>query len=81
MIVSNKNCEIDVLKLFLKNYSEYVIDMWLIGICERLVNEKRICFEDMYIMVNIFLFSNELINIECVSYFVFIWIGLYIIDF
>ena len=61
--VSNKNREIDALKLFSKNHSEYVTDMRLIGIRERLVNEKRIRPEDMHIMANIFLPSNELTNI------------------
>ena len=65
--VSNKNREIDALKLFSKNHSEYVTDMRLIGIRERLVNEKRIRPEDMHIMANIFLPSNELTNIERVS--------------
>lgn len=64
MTVSNKNREIDALKLFSKNHSEYVTDMRLIGIRERLVNEKRIRPEDMHIMANIFLPSNELTNIE-----------------
>ncbi len=46
--------EIDALKLFSKNHSEYVTDMRLIGIRERLVKEKRIRPEDMHIMANIF---------------------------
>ena len=52
--------------------------MRLIGIRERLVNEKRIRPEDMHIMANIFLPSNELTNIERVSHLVLNW--LYIID-
>ena len=40
--VNSKDREIDALKLFSKNQSEYVTDMRLIGIRERLVNEKRI---------------------------------------
>lgn len=78
--VSNKNREIDALKLFSKNHSEYVTDMRLIGIRERLVNEKRIRPEDMHIMANIFLPSNELTNIERVSHLVLTRTGLYIID-
>ncbi len=80
MTVSNKNREIDALKLFSKNHSEYVTDMRLIGIRERLVNEKRIRPEDMHIMANIFLPSNELTNIERVSHLVLTRTGLYIID-
>ncbi len=41
-MVSTKDREIDALKLFSKNHSEYVTDMRLIGIRERLVKEKRI---------------------------------------
>ena len=51
--------------------------MRLIGIRERLVNEKRIRPEDMHIMV---LPSNELTNIERVSHLVLTRTGLYIID-
>lgn len=80
-MVSIKDREIDVLKLFLKNYSEYVMDMRLIGICERLVKEKWIWLEDMYIMVNIFLLKDGFNNIEWISYLVLIRIGFYIIDF
>lgn len=54
-MVSTKDREIDALKLFSKNHSEYVTDMRLIGIRERLVKEKRIRPEDMHIMANIFL--------------------------
>ena len=39
-MVSTKDREIDALKLFSKNHSEYVTDMRLIGIRERLVKEK-----------------------------------------
>ena len=46
-MVSTKDREIDALKLFSKNHSEYVTDMRLIGIRERLVKEKRIRPEDM----------------------------------
>ena len=52
-MVSTKDREIDALKLFSKNHSEYVTDMRLIGIRERLV-KKRIRPEDMHIMANIF---------------------------
>ncbi len=41
-MVITKDREIDALKLFSKNHSEYVTDMRLIGIRERLVKEKRI---------------------------------------
>ena len=78
--VSTKNREIDALKLFSKNQSEYVTDMRLIGIRERLVKEKRIRPEDMHIMANIFLPSNEFNNIERVSHLVLTRTGLYIID-
>ena len=54
--------------------------MRLIGIRERLVNEKRIRPEDMHIMANIFLPSNELTNVERVSHLVLTRTGLYIID-
>ncbi|MEJ7535181.1 hypothetical protein WL520_12330, partial [Staphylococcus hominis] len=60
--VNSKEREIDALKLFSKNTSEYVTDMRLIGIRERLVNEKRIRPEDMHIMANIFLPGNDLNN-------------------
>ena len=78
--VSSKDREIDALKLFSKNQSEYVTDMRLIGIRERLVNEKRIRPEDMHIMANIFLPSNEFNNIERISHLVLTRTGLYIID-
>ncbi|MCK6219620.1 MAG: hypothetical protein DI581_02545 [Staphylococcus capitis] len=78
--VSSKDREIDALKLFSKNHSEYVTDMRLIGIRERLVNEKRIRPEDMHIMANIFLPSNEFNNIERISHLVLTRTGLYIID-
>ena len=52
--VSGKDREIDALKLFSKTKSEYVTDMRLIGIRDRLVKEKRIRPEDMHIMANIF---------------------------
>ena len=54
--------------------------MRLIGIRERLVNEKRIRPEDMHIMANIFLPSNEFNNIERISHLVLTRTGLYIID-
>ena len=78
--VNSKEREIDALKLFSKNHSEYVTDMRLIGIRERLVNEKRIRPEDMHIMANIFLPTNELIKIERISHLVLTRTGLYIID-
>lgn len=78
--VNSKDREIDALKLFSKNQSEYVTDMRLIGIRERLVNEKRIRPEDMHIMANIFLPSNEFNNIERISHLVLTRTGLYIID-
>ena len=78
--VSSKEREIDALKLFSKNHSEYVTDMRLIGIRERLVNEKRIRPEDMHIMANIFLPTNEFNNIERISHLVLTRTGLYIID-
>ena len=52
--VNGKEREIDALKLFSKNKSEYVTDMRLIGIRDRLVKRKRIRREDMHIMANIF---------------------------
>ena len=78
--VNSKEREIDALKLFSKNHSEYVTDMRLIGIRERLVNEKRIRPEDMHIMANIFLPTNELNKIERISHLVLTRTGLYIID-
>lgn len=54
--------------------------MRLIGIRERLVNEKRIRPEDMHIMANIFLPTNELNKIERISHLVLTRTGLYIID-
>lgn len=78
--VNSKEREIDALKLFSKNTSEYVTDMRLIGIRERLVNEKRIRPEDMHIMANIFLPGNDLNNIERISHLVLTRTGLYIID-
>lgn len=78
--VNQKDREIDALKLFSKNNSEYVTDMRLIGIRERLVNEKRIRPEDMHIMANIFLPSNEFNGIERISHLVLTRTGLYIID-
>ncbi|OEL02054.1 hypothetical protein AST12_06345 [Staphylococcus succinus] len=78
--VSSKNREIDALKLFSKNHSEYVTDMRLIGIRERLVNEKRIRPEDMHIMANIFLPKNEFSDVQRISHLVLTRTGLYIID-
>ncbi|PNZ70927.1 hypothetical protein E2556_03910 [Staphylococcus croceilyticus] len=78
--ISGKNREIDALKLFSKNTSEYVTDMRLIGIRDRLVNEKRIRREDMHIMANIFLPSNEFNDIQRISHLVLTRTGLYIID-
>lgn len=79
-MVHNKDREIDALKLFSKNHSEYVTDMRLIGIRDRLVAEKRIRPEDMHIMANIFLPSNEFNQIERISHLVLTRTGLYIID-
>ena len=78
--VNAKDREIDALKLFSKNHSEYVTDMRLIGICERLVNEKRIRPEDMHIMANIFLPRNEFDDVKRISHLVLTRTGLYIID-
>lgn len=78
--VNGKEREIDALKLFSKNKSEYVTDMRLIGIRDRLVKEKRIRREDMHIMANIFLPSNEFNNIQRISHLVLTRTGLYIID-
>ena len=78
--ISGKNREIDALKLFSKNTSEYVTDMRLIGIRDRLVNEKRIRRDDMHIMANIFLPSNEFNDIQRISHLVLTRTGLYIID-
>lgn len=79
-MVSSKDREIDALKLFSKNRSEYVTDMRLLGIRERLVAEKRIRPEDMHIMANIFLPSNEFEDITRISHLVLTRTGLYIID-
>lgn len=78
--VNGKAREIDALKLFSKNKSEYVTDMRLISIRDRLVKEKRIRREDMHIMANIFLPSNEFNNIQRISHLVLTRTGLYIID-
>ncbi|MCU5746828.1 hypothetical protein N9R04_09085 [Staphylococcus sp. SQ8-PEA] len=78
--VNSKDREIDALKLFSKNHSEYVTDMRLIGIRERLVNEKRIRPEDMHIMANIFLPRNEFDDVKRISHLVLTRTGLYIID-
>ena len=78
--VNGKEREIDALKLFSKNKSEYVTDMRLIGIRDRLVKENRIRREDMHIMANIFLPSNEFNNIQRISHLVLTRTGLYIID-
>lgn len=78
--VNGKEREIDALKLFSKNKSEYVTDMRLISIRDRLVKEKRIRREDMHIMANIFLPSNEFNNIQRISHLVLTRTGLYIID-
>ncbi|ELD8128063.1 NERD domain-containing protein [Staphylococcus pseudintermedius] len=79
-MVSSKNREIDALKLFSKNHSEYVTDMRLLTIRERLVKEKRIRPEDMHIMANIFLPTNDLEDITRVSHLVLTRTGLYVID-
>ncbi|ARJ50067.1 NERD domain-containing protein [Staphylococcus lutrae] len=79
-MMSSKNREIDALKLFSKNHSEYVTDMRLLGIRERLVKEKRIRPEDMHIMANIFLPTNDLEHITRVSHLVLTRTGLYLID-
>ncbi|MBA8777918.1 NERD domain-containing protein [Staphylococcus schleiferi subsp. coagulans] len=79
-MLSSKNREIDALKLFSKNSSEYVTDMRLLGIRERLVKEKRIRPEDMHIMANIFLPTNDLEDITRISHLVLTRTGLYIID-
>ncbi|HJE01883.1 hypothetical protein [Staphylococcus auricularis] len=78
--VANKDKEIDALKLFTKNHSEYITDMKLIEIRDRLVNEKRIRPEDMHIMANIFLPGNEYGDVRRVSHLVLTRTGLYIID-
>ncbi|MGI2311706.1 NERD domain-containing protein [Staphylococcus cohnii] len=78
--VNAKDQEIDALKLFSKNKSEYVTDMRLIGIRERLVNEKRIRPEDMHIMANIFLPKNNYSDIRRISHLVLTRTGLYLID-
>lgn len=78
--VNSKDREIDALKLFSKNHSEYVTDMRLIGIRDRLVKEKRIRPEDMHIMANIFLPKNEFNEIDRISHLVLTRTGLYIID-
>ncbi|MDW4444426.1 NERD domain-containing protein [Staphylococcus saprophyticus] len=79
-VVNSKDREIDALKLFSKNQSEYVTDMRLIGIRERLVNEKRIRPEDMHIMANIFLPRNEFGDVQRISHLVLTRTGFYIID-
>ena len=79
-MVSSKNREIDALKLFSKNDSEYITDMRLLGIRERLVKEKRIRPEDMHIMANIFMPTNDLENITRISHLVLTRTGLYVID-
>ncbi|UXR33799.1 NERD domain-containing protein [Staphylococcus simulans] len=78
--VTAKDREIDALKLFSKNHSEYVTDMRLIGIRDRLVKEKRIRPEDMHIMANIFLPKNDFNVIDRISHLVLTRTGLYIID-
>ena len=54
--------------------------MRLIGIRERLVNEKRIRPEDMHIMANIFLPKNNFSDIRRISHLVLTRTGLYLID-
>ncbi|QLK86315.1 hypothetical protein [Staphylococcus sp. 17KM0847] len=79
-MVSSKNREIDALKVFSKNSSEYVTDMRLLGIRERLVKEKRIRPEDMHIMANIFMPVHDLEEVTRMSHLVLTRTGLYIID-
>ncbi|EKU50297.1 NERD domain-containing protein [Staphylococcus massiliensis] len=78
--VNSKDREIDALKLFSKNKSEYITDMRLLGIRERLVNEKRIRPEDMHIMANIFLPKQNFEDVSRISHLVLTRTGLYLID-
>lgn len=78
--ISQKEREIDSLKLFSKNEGEYITDRHLLELRDQLVNERRIRPEDMHIMANIFLPKDPLGKIRQVDHLVLTRTGIYVID-
>lgn len=78
--ISQKEREIDSLKLFSKNEGEYITDRHLLELRDQLVNERRIRPEDMHIMANIFLPKDPLGKVRQVDHLVLTRTGIYVID-
>lgn len=78
--ISQKEREIDSLKLFSKNEGEYITDRHLLELRDQLVNERRIRPEDMHIMANIFLPKDPLGKVRQIDHLVLTRTGIYVID-
>ncbi|MBF0842607.1 NERD domain-containing protein [Staphylococcus lentus] len=78
--ISQKEREIDSLKIFSKNEGEYITDRHLLDLRDQLVNERRIRPEDMHIMANIFLPKDPLGKVHQIDHIVLTRTGIYVID-
>lgn len=78
--ISQKEREIDSLKIFSKNEGEYITDRHLLDLRDQLVNERRIRPEDMHIMANIFLPKDPLGKVYQIDHIVLTRTGIYVID-
>ncbi|WP_165981119.1 nuclease-related domain-containing protein [Macrococcus lamae] len=78
--VSRQALQIDSLKHLSKNGGEYLTDMTLIQLKERLVRNERIRPEDMHVLANIFIPGRDLKRTEKISHIVLTRTGIYILD-
>ncbi|UTH13261.1 nuclease-related domain-containing protein [Macrococcus equipercicus] len=78
--VSKQALQIDSLKHLSKDGGEYLTDMTLIQLKERLVRNERIRPEDMHVLANIFIPGRDLKRTEKIAHIVLTRTGIYILD-
>ncbi len=78
--VSKQAIQIDSLKHLSKNGGEYLTDLTLIQLKERLVRNERIRPEDMHVLANVFIPGRDLKRTEKIAHIVLTRTGVYIID-
>lgn len=78
--VSRQSTQIDSLKMMTKDGGEYLTDMTLIQLKERLVRNERIRPEDMHVLANIFIPGRDLKRTIRIPHIVLTRTGIYILN-
>lgn len=78
--IKTKSAEIDSLKLFTKDKGEYLTDLTLINLKDKLVAEERIRPEDMHVLANIYLPGKRVKSTDKLDHVILTRTGIYVID-